>query len=83
MYVKELDLNSDSGAGCVCMYNDTGKEVCLSVLLSEEVFRRLRSFCQTWSSKRLLHRPTSERLVSLKGGTSTIFVDDDLSYSPR
>lgn len=45
MCVKELDLNSDSGAGCVC--NDTGKEVCLSVLLSEEVFRRFHSFCQS------------------------------------
>lgn len=39
--------NSDSGAGCVCMCNDIGKEVCLSVVLSEEVFRRLCSFCQT------------------------------------
>lgn len=47
MCVKELDLSSDSGAGWGGVCNDTGREVCLSVLLSEEVFRRLRSFCQT------------------------------------
>lgn len=45
MCVKELNLNSGSGAGCVC--NDTGREGCLSGLLPGEVFRRLCSFCQT------------------------------------
>lgn len=56
MCVKELNLNSGSGAGCVHVCNDTGEEVCLSVVLSEEVFRRLRSFCQT----RFLVRMTSK-----------------------
>lgn len=44
------------GRVCACVCNDTGEEVCLSAALSEEVFRRLRSFCQP----RFLVRMTSE-----------------------
>lgn len=75
MCVKELNLNSGSGAGCVrvCVMTQGRKSVfqprCLKRCSEDSAaFVSLAFLCE-WlqSSKRLLHRPTSEIAVPLGG----------------